>query len=132
MSLAREASAGPYPECETAGKVVGRLQSVSPGHGKAPVTGPLWELPACLLLDTVLLQGEGTGPTQRNKGRASLVRVDFSSFPPSHPPTVLCEFLNELNVPQEKVFLKFGKYQFDHYKLTGCYKVNCGAQSIKG
>lgn len=81
---------------------------MSPGHGKAPVTGPLWELPACLLLDTVLLQGEGTGPTQRNKGRASLVRVDFSSFPPTHPPTLLCEFLNELNVPQEKVFLKFG------------------------
>lgn len=100
MSLAKQASAGPYPECDTAGNVVGRLQSVSPGHGKAPVTGPLWELPACLLLDTAVLQGEGTGPTGQDKARASSVRVALQfCFPLAR------EFLNELNVAQEKVSL---------------------------
>lgn len=55
LSLAKQASAGPFPECDTAGKAVGRLQSVSAGHGKASGTGALWELPACLVSDTALL-----------------------------------------------------------------------------
>lgn len=51
---------------------------------KLPVTGPLWELPACLLLDTVVLQEEGTGPTGQDKARASLVRVELQfRFPHS-------------------------------------------------
>lgn len=37
---------------------------MSAGHGKAPVTGALWELPVCLVFDTALLWGAGTGPTE--------------------------------------------------------------------
>lgn len=80
------------------------------------MTGPPpWELPACLVLDTALLWGEGTEPAQLRQKEGLLASGEhFSSASP--PP---CEFLRELNVAQEMVLLNCRKCHFYHSKLTG-------------